>query len=799
MSVNREQCFHCGLPNDQGDSYPVEINNEQQFMCCPGCQAVAESIINMGLTDYYQFREALPETSPRDMQSDLEQLSFYDHEKVQAKYSEQHSANERSISLMVSGIVCSACTWLIESRLSQVPGVLQITVNQSTQRAQLRWDPDKVSLSSILATINSLGYEAQPFDNKLREQHFIAEKKRYLQRLAVAGLGMMQVMMYSLGFYLDLNQEMSQNNWLLLRWVSLVISTPVVFYAASPFYLSAIKSLRNFAINMDVPVTIAIFAAWSASTYATLTAKGEVYFDSVSMFVFFLLTGRYLQMLALHKSGRTLERRVGSQPETALRVSDNGLETVLLEDVEPNDVLLVKPGSQIPCDGQLTDATAEVDESILTGEARPVIKHQGGQLAAGSVNLADSFHMQVTEKAANSTLANVIKLLQQARETKPGFQLLADKIASYFVIAILFLTVLTGIYWYYVAPDKIFATVLAVLVITCPCALSLATPVAVTTALGNLTERAILVNTSSALFNLRHITDVVFDKTGTLTTGRFEITNLINHSQLTDTEILNIIAALESRTSHPIASAFEEIQSDKQVQNSKILPGIGIQAEVESVLYTFGNIGALGETYKRTVDDEILQLYLVTQGDCLAEIHLATQVRPEAKAVVTHLQSSGLRVHLLSGDRLSTVMQVGEELDIDTNLVTAEATPEEKLDYIKHLQAKDAKVLMVGDGLNDSPSMAAAAVSIAMAKSTDVTKVNADMLLMNEDLNNVIIAHKFATKTLRIIRQNLTWAASYNLFGVPLAMMGYVTPWLAALGMSLSSLIVVLNALRLSK
>ena len=804
MPATQEHCFHCGLPNELGDKYTVEINGEEQVMCCPGCQAVAESIINMGLTDYYEFREALPETSPRDMQSDLEQLAFYDHEKVQAKYTQKHSDNERSIALMISGIVCSACTWLIESRLAQAPGVLHISVNQSTQRAQLRWDPDQISLSQILATINALGYDAQPFDNKLREQHFVAEKKRYLQRLAIAGLGMMQVMMYSLGFYLDLNEEMSQNNWMLLRWVSLLISTPVVFYAASPFYISAFKSLRNKAINMDVPVTLAIFGAWSASAYATLVAQGEVYFDSVSMFVFFLLTGRYLQMLALHKSGRTLEKRIGNQPETALVIENDEIRTVLLEDINPGDKLLVKVGSQIPCDGHLVEDSVEVDESILTGESQPILKHQGAKLAAGSINLSNSFHMQVTERAENSTLANVIKLLQQARETKPSFQLVADRIASYFVVTILILSVATGLYWYVVSPDKIFATVLAVLVITCPCALSLATPVAVTTALGKLSERSILVNKSTALFNLRNITDVVFDKTGTLTTGRFTIAKTYNYTDLDETQLLRIMAAMESRTEHPIASAFEGYLSQLSVASSVILPGVGIQAVVDGEQYTFGNVHCLSDATDTQAEtahakDQALVLYLVKEGACLAEVHLQTEIREDANEVIIALHKLGLQVHLLSGDRTHTVENLAKDLHIDERLVTAEATPEQKLDYISTLQSTNAHVLMVGDGLNDSPSMAAATVSIAMARSTAVTKVNADILLMNEDLNSILMAINFSHKTLQIIKQNLIWAASYNLLGVPLAMMGYITPWIAALGMSLSSLVVVLNALRLSK
>ena len=307
MSGSSLYCFHCGLPNSFGKKYPVEVNGNTEYMCCPGCQAVCESIISLGLTDYYKFRENLPETSPRDVPAELEQLEFYDHEKIQKKFVTFEDEHHQSIALMINGIVCSACTWLIESRLSKLPGIFAITVNQSTSRASVSWDPAVISLSEILKAVNQLGYQAHPYDQKIKEQYLIDEKKRALKRLAVAGLGMMQVMMYSLGFYLDSNQDMTLATASLLRWVSLLISTPVVFYAASPFYLSAWKSLTNFSVNMDVPVTIAIFSAWTASLWSTVSGHGEVYFDSVSMFVFFLLTGRYLQMVAVHRAGRVLE------------------------------------------------------------------------------------------------------------------------------------------------------------------------------------------------------------------------------------------------------------------------------------------------------------------------------------------------------------------------------------------------------------------------------------------------------------------------------------------------------------
>ena len=799
MNNLSQVCYHCGLPNDQGSAYPVVIADKTQFMCCPGCQAVAESIVTMGLDDYYQFREQLPEVSPRDLAIDKDSLLFYDHEKVQDKYIQSTSSELSSISLMVTGIVCSACTWLIESRINKLPGIGRISVNQSTNRAVVHWDPDLIQLSDILTAISDLGYQAQPFDRAAKEQALITEKKRYLQKLAVAGLGMMQVMMYSLGFYLDLNQEMSASTWQLLRWVSLLISTPVVLYAASPFYYSAFKSLNNKMVNMDVPVTIAIFGAWIASTYATFIGSGEVYFDSVSMFVFFLLTGRYLQMIAIHKSGRALEERLGSQPETAIRVHNTSQERVLLEDIEAGDILLVKPAAQVPCDGILVEQSAEVDESILTGESTPVVKSKNQTVVAGSINSADVFHIKVTDRVENSTLASIIRLLQSARETKPKIQEIADNVASYFVIGILLLTVSTGFYWYYTEPSMVFASVLAVLVITCPCALSLATPVAITTAIGNLTSQAVLINRSSALFNLNQATDFVFDKTGTLTTGRFKLESFSNLSGLDDNQVLSIAASIEMSSEHPIATAFSHIDTgDLTISNIKRIPGVGLTAKIGNDVYQIGNEMLLSDQVF-TDDSHEIQLYLLKNGNLIAQFNLSTEIRAEAITVIDSLKKQNLNIHLLSGDKSTHVKALAEALDIPMGHVRAGVSPEEKLEYIEALQTTGKHAVMVGDGINDSPAMAAATVSVAMTEATDITKVNADMILMRESLTLIQKAHVLSHKTLQIIKQNITWAISYNLIGVPLAMAGLITPWIAALGMSFSSLVVILNALRLAK
>jgi len=807
-------CFHCGLVNDAGEKYPVDIDGKTEYMCCPGCQAVCEAILSLGLDDYYKFRENLPETSPRDMPAELEQLDFYDHEKVQKKFVTIENEHTQSIALLINGIVCAACTWLIESRISRLAGIVAVSVNQSTSRASVSWDPEQISLSEILKAINELGYQAHPYDQRLREEQLILEKKRALKRLAVAGLGMMQVMMYSLGFYLDANVEMSESTYMLLRWVSLLISAPVVLYAASPFYLSAWKSLTNLSVNMDVPVTLAIFSAWLASLWATVSGHGEVYFDSVSMFVFFLLTGRYLQMIAIHRSGRVLEERLKSKPETAIKLINDEQTRVLLDDVKPGDHLLVKSGQQIPCDGNIVSGNTSVDESILTGESIPKLKNINDKVAAGSVNTGNVISIKVTSDAANSTLTGIINLLQKAQQSKPEIQLLANKIASYFVSTVLVLAFCTGLFWYWQDSSQIFNTVLAVLVVTCPCALSLATPVAITTGLGRLTEQSLLVNKTSALLNMSELTDIVFDKTGTLTTGRFKLKQLINLSSKSDDELLDLISVLESYSDHPVATAFEYLQTSKQklqAKEIKILPATGIEGVIDNQKWYFGNQSVLdkatcpenlpqlkpGQLLLFLVKDDSDNELISNERKCKAIVVVETEIREDAKATIEQLQKSGLQLHLLSGDQSENVQQIAENLGF--HHWSGEQSPEDKLDYINRLDAAGSKAAMIGDGINDSPAMAAALVSLAMAKSTDITKVSADIIMLNERLSLLTDAITTSKAVHSVIKQNLLWALAYNLLGLPLAVSGILTPWLAAAGMSLSSLVVVLNALRLSK
>jgi len=804
MQKSTDNCFHCGLQNDTDKQYPVEIDGNTKYMCCPGCKAVCEAILDLGLTDYYQFRESLPATSPRDISAELEQLDFYDHKKVQNKFVTVENEHHQSIALLINGIVCAACTWLIESRLSRLPGILSISVNQSTNRASASWDPELISLSMILKAINELGYQAHPYDPRLREQQLVDEKKRALMRLAVAGLGMMQVMMYSLGFYLDLNMEMSSSTAILLRWVSLLISTPVVLYSASPFYLSAWKSLSNFTVNMDVPVTIAIFSAWLASFWSTVVGHGEVYFDSVSMFVFFLLTGRYLQMIAVHRSGRVLEERLKSKPETAIRLIGDSQERLLLEDVQPGDILLIKSGQQIPCDGTIISGDTSVDESVLTGEPLPKYRKINDKVAAGSINTGNVITIRVTNSADNSTLSGIINLLQKAQQSKPDIQLLANKIASYFVTAVLVLALCTGLFWYWNDSGQIFETVLAVLVVTCPCALSLATPVAITTGLGKLTEQSLLVNKSRALLNLSALTDIVFDKTGTLTTGRFTIHKFNNYSTKTETDLLDIICTLERFSDHPVATAFASTTPAMKSITAKdvnILPSRGIEGVVAKQKWRFGNESLLqGKIAPESVPELApgqLLLYLMDDHACQATVIVETEVRDDAKKTIDELKASGMHVHLLSGDHSSNVEQMANKLGF--HQWKAEQTPEQKLEYLKRLDSAGKKAAMVGDGINDSPAMAGALVSLAVAKATDIAKVSADIIMLREKLGLVTEAIKTSKFVHSVIKQNLIWALAYNLLGLPLAVSGLLTPWLAAIGMSLSSLVVVLNALRLSR
>ncbi|MDR2238843.1 MAG: heavy metal translocating P-type ATPase [Zoogloeaceae bacterium] len=809
-------CYHCGLPVPRDAHFSVAIGGSPREMCCAGCQAVAQAIVDNGLDDYYRHRDALPESPREALPAALGELALFDHPDVQKNFVRPLSGHEREASLILEGITCAACVWLNERHLSRQDGVMAVEINYATRRARVRWDEQRIHLSGILAAVTAIGYRAYPYDAARAEEIAGRERRAALWRLFVAGFGMMQVMMYAVPAYVAGEGEMSVEIAHLLRWASLVLTLPVVLYSAAPFFRNAWRDVRLKRVGMDVPVALGVGSAFAASVWATLTGAGEVYFDSVTMFVFLLLGGRYLEMLARHRCVRAIERVGRALPAFAERLPawpDKTAERVAVSALAPGDCVLVAPGQTVPADGSMIEGESEVDESLLTGESRPVPKTVGSALTGGTVNIRSPFVLQVEKVGEATRLASIVRLMERAMNEKPRLVRLADRVAAWFVAALLVLALATGIVWSQIDPARALWIFVSVLVVSCPCALSLATPAALAVATGAFSRLGLLVSRGHAIETLARADHFVFDKTGTLTWGRLRLLETLPLGGMPaeaalQTEALQLAAALEQGSEHAIGAALRAAVSDAPLpatQNIQATTGQGVEGIVDGCRVRLGRPAFAGAMHGLPLPREAQQLFaggdtcvvLADETGWLAAFRLGDRLRDGADDLVRRLRGLGCRVSLLSGDAPEAVAQVAGALSITD--AHGGMAPQDKHDFIARLQAQGAVVAMVGDGVNDAPVLAQAQVSVAMGGGTELARNQSDVVLLGEGLAALAKGVALARRTHRIVRQNLGWAFVYNLSAIPLAMAGWVTPWMAGIGMSMSSLLVVANALRLQR
>ena len=794
----------------------VRVGGEARSMCCAGCQAVAQAIVDGGLEDYYRHRDSLP-LSPRGdgaaareaVPEVLRDSALFDHPAVQKDFVSPVGEHEREAHLVLEGLTCAACVWLNEQHVARLPGVTAIHINYTTRRAQVRWDERQLRLSQILDAIAAIGYRAHPYDADRAEHLAKKERQSALWRLFVAGFGMMQVMMYAVPVYLA-DGDMTPDIEALMRWASLILTLPVVLYSAAPFFQRAWRDLGLRRVGMDVPVALGVGAAFAASLWATLSGQGEVYFDSVTMFVFLLLGGRYLEMMARQKAARGIEAINRAQPAVAFRVSDAatfGGEHVAVAELAVGDLLLVKPGEHVPADGNVVSGNSSVDESLLSGESRPLRKQPGDSLIGGSLNGGSPLLMRVGAVGASTRLAAIHRLMMQAAGERPRLVAVADRYASRFVLALLVLAVLTAAFWWWFEPARALWVFVAVLVVSCPCALSLATPAALTVATGALAQRGFLLTRGHAIETLAAVTHFVFDKTGTLTEGRPRVLDTWARDGDADAA-LRLAAALEQGSEHPLAQAFLAAAGSEglpPLTERAALTGAGVSA-----IYNGGELRLGNAAYGITLHGQGLppqaqewsgagDMVILLADACgwRAAFRLGDRLRPGALPLVERLRQQGIAVSIFSGDDVAVVRRLATVLGVDD--ARGNLLPEDKHVAMRALQAGGAIVAMTGDGVNDAPVLAQAQLSIAMGGGTDLARSQADVVLLGDDLAALADGVQLARRTMRIVRQNLFWSFAYNITAIPLAMCALVTPWMAGIGMSASSLLVVLNALRLQR
>ena len=787
----------------EGDKYPVTILNNTHNMCCPGCQAVASAIVANGLESYYEFRTEPAAKGDAALDNTMSKLSVYDEPELQEEFVFE-SGKHKQIQLTVEGITCAACGWLIEKQLAKVEGIKQVAVNVGARRAMVSWDEKHIKLSQILKQLKAIGYESLPFQADQHEASFQNEQKSYLKRLGLAGLMTMQVMMLAMAQYFDLFGNIEAETTRYFNWISLVLTTPVVLYSGSVFYLSALKATLAKSINMDISITIAILSTYIAGLLAVNEPNAEVYFESICMFVFFLLISRFLEQRTRYKANQISSNMLKHIPVTAYKWLNGELVTMLAKQLRVDDLVLVKAGEIIPVDGIITEGQATIDESLLTGEFECVEKQKGAQVYGGTLNQLGVITVKVNKTLKYAMVNQILRLQETALANKPKVALMADRLSRHFGALVLLFTAITYAFWYWQDSPHAFWIAISVLVATCPCALGLATPSALTCAMAKLNKSGILLKRADALEQLTDISDIVFDKTGTLTRGEFSIQKAWVADEAQRNALSSIAASLEVRSEHPIAKAFLDIKIESPHQHIdcfKVSVGSGISGLIENDLYELGSTHFIKMNTQGVMDEEIKKsiqgasVILAKNKQIVAAFWLADKIKTDVAEVLSKLSS--YQTSILSGDSERNVNDIATKLGIGSTY--AECSPAQKLTTIQHLQQQGKTVLMLGDGINDAPVLAAADVSVAVGNASDLAKNAADIILLNAQLDSLVLLLAMAKRTRRKILQNMAWAIGYNVLVLPLAMAGFLTPWMAALGMSISSIIVVYNSTRLLK
>lgn len=808
MDTLAQACFHCGLPVPAGSNWKVSIDAIDQPMCCPGCQAVAQAIVDNHLVSYYRDRISF---SPKIDTLVPDALKLYDTDALAAQFAGDAADNSQA-TLSVEGIRCAACVWLIERRLSQVPGLSAAHLNVATEKLQVSWNPAQCKPSDILQAVRDVGYVAYPFDPVKHGELLRKNAKILFRQLFIAGLSMMQVMMYAVPVYLADAGTMDQEMEDLMRWASLLLTLPAVAYSALPFFKGAWTDIRQRALGMDVPVALGIAAAFIGSVFATVAGSGEVYFDSVTMFIFLLLCSRYLELVARRRAAGSLETMQHALPASAWLLQDypdsRDATLVAAAQLQAGDIILVKPGEAVAADGIIVEGDTSVDLSLLTGESVPRKKRCGESLPGGAVNASQPILLKVDKLVRDSTLSALIRLIERAGQGKPRIAQWADQVAAWFVFVLLVFAVCVFVFWLWHDAARAWPIAIAVLVVSCPCALSLATPSALAAATDSLLRQGVLIVQPHVLETLHRATHVVFDKTGTLTEGQPKLQSITLLGKLSRQQVLQLAALMEAGSAHPLARALTDaaaVESENairpQFDHIEAFAGQGLQGRLGEQTMRIGSAAFVAALTHQALPDastaEGSAVYLGSEAGWLARFDLADAIKSDAKQVIDYFKSKGKQVILLSGDSAVITNKVAHQLHMDD--AHGDMLPQQKLEFVQALQAQGAVVAMVGDGINDAAVLSGADVSFAMGSGAALAQSHADAVLLSPRLLSLLVCAKMATKAMGVIRQNLLWATLYNTLAIPAAALGLLNPWMAGVGMSVSSALVVGNALRLAR
>lgn len=750
---------------------------------------------------------------PANTSADVNVWVALDEPSEWTNFSQAHNnkAQEWESRLAIEGMHCAACAINVEKALKAVPGVLSAEVNSTSGRARLVWSAGVAKPSDWMLAVSKTGYRALPAADAFIQDDRRKNQRLMLWRLLVAGFCMMQVMMYAMPSYYANPGEMTVDALNLMRWASWILTLPVLFFSCGPFFSSALNDLKQRQISMDMPVTLGIIITFIVSTAVTFEPSGwwghEVYFDSLTMFVFFLLTGRWIELRMRDRTAGSLDALMRRLPSSVERLkSDGNFERVAVRNLNVGDTVRVLPGEAFPADGTITLGTTNADEALLTGESRPVSKVIGSEAIGGSHNLSASVQVRIDKIGQSTRYAQIVALMERVAVDKPRLALLADRIARPFLLAVLFAAIGSAAFLWHTDHSRALMAAVAVLIVTCPCALSLATPAAMLTVSGALARSGVLVRRMQALEALTTIDTIVFDKTGTLTEDRMTIGKITTDVSMSEMQAIQTASAFAQYSLHPASRAlveaskrYPQTELNLEVVNVQEISGSGLTA---NSIYGHMKLGSaqfcgLDNVHINQLNDDTSKVHLVSEHGWLASFEIVEAIKPDAISAIRALQENNITVEVLSGDRLPSVQRIANMVGIHG--VFANCTPQDKLEHIQALQQQGHQVAMVGDGMNDGPVLASAHVSIAMGQAVPLAQAQSDFVVMGGQLAMVPHLIIQAKRTMRIVKQNLIWAAVYNAVCVPLAVVGLLPAWLAGLGMALSSLLVILNAARLSR
>jgi Cu2+-exporting ATPase len=801
-------CFHCGLEIASGDDFNSQLDGVRRKFCCFACQSVCEAIYEAGLEGYYKRTPegillAPPPVPPKDVE-------MYDLQDVQQEFVNAQG-DLLDAHLLVEGIHCAACVWLIERGMMRIAGVYSANVNLAGKRLHIRWDGTRVKLSHLIKELAKVGYSGVPYDPETAEGAMKRANRAMLFRLFFAGFAMMNLNLISIALYSGAGDGQFRG---FFHWMGCALATPTLLYSGFPFFKGAWSGLRNMRLTMDLPITIGLTVTYVYSFYVTVDTRnpGEVFFDTVTNLTFVILIGRYLEGMFRHQAVAATNRLMELQPRVATLLQEGIEKMTSIRAVKVGDRALVKPGSKIPMDGVVIDGHSSVDESMLSGESMPVSKNAGDHVAAGTLNGSGMLVIEVQAALQDSALSKIIRLVEEAQTSKAPIQRIADSIVPWFVLTTLICASVTYFMW---SGNFQFALMAAtsVLIITCPCALGMATPMSIAVASGLGAKHGILVKNGEVLETLSKVTHFVFDKTGTLTEGKMRLESVIAATGQNKDDILANAAAIEKFSEHSVAHAIVNSASEARLEYRKVavqhfmgIPGAGVQAELNGQKALLGTLDWLRREHVQLSEELTKQLseleeqaktcvHCAIAGQHVAMFVLADTLRSDAQGLVNALREAGIKMTLLSGDRKPVAEAIARQLG--EMKVIAEVMPQDKDSVIQQLQHNGECVAMVGDGVNDAPALIRADVGIALGSGTDVSVESADIVLMQNELDKVRLATLLSRRTLLTIKQNIGLSFMYNIVMVPLAMMGHVTPLVAAISMPLSSLLVIGNAARI--